>query len=97
MYFNYDTFYLVSAFVPFLAFGPFSKGTEDVARLYLFLVFMSIFCICWFHNRFWHLAHFQNALSHVAPLYFSRFHERPQKSYQSKFQKCCLSKIKKNK
>ena len=28
---------------------------------------------------------------------FSRFHARPQKSYQSKFQKCCPTKIKKNK
>ena len=26
---------------------------------------------------------------------FSRFHARPQKSYQSKFRKCCPTKIKK--
>ena len=79
MYFNYDTFYLVSAFQPFLAFGPFLKGTEACGSGVSFSRFHEYFCICWFHNR--NLAHFQNALSRVAKLYFSHFHEQPQKSY----------------
>ena len=71
----------------------FQNTHKHVARLYIFLVFTSIFAICWFHNRFWHLAHFRNARRHVGRLYFSCFHERPQKSYQNKFQKCCPTKI----
>ena len=48
----------------------FRKAQRHVAQLYLFLVFMSIFCVCWFHNCFWHLAHFRNALSRVVVIQF---------------------------
>ena len=32
----------------------------------------------------------------VRSYFFFRFHAQPQKSYHSKFQKCCTTKIKKN-
>ena len=131
-----------------MAFSPFSKCTEACGPVIHFLVFMSVFGICWFQivfgiwlifeiqrgmlpgyifsrfhehflhllvsNCFWHFAHFRNAQKHairsyiflvfasvfgILPIFemlrgmwsghiFSRFLARPQKSYQSKFQKC---------
>ena len=79
----------VFAFVGFKRFRHFvhfRNAQKHAIRLYIFLVFMSIFGILpifEMHGGRWS--------GHI----FSRFHARPQKSYQSKFQKCCPTKIKK--
>ena len=70
----------------FWHFAHFRNAQSHAIRLYIFLVFMSVFDI-WpileIHRGMW------------SGNIFSRFHAQPQKSYQSKFQKCCPTIIKK--
>ena len=86
--------YIFSFSGAFLAFGPFWKCTEACGPVIFFLVFLSIFLHLLASNRFWHFVHFPNAQRHVVRSYFFSFHARPQKSYLSKFHKCCPTKIK---
>ena len=70
----------------FWHFAHFRNAQRHVAQLYIFFVFMSVFgilIIFEMHRGIW------------CNQYFSYFHARPQKSYQSKFQKCCPTKIRK--
>ena len=70
----------------FWHFAHFRNAQKHAIRLYVFLVLMSVFGILpilEMHRGMWS--------GHI----FSRFHARPQKSYQSKFQKRCPTKIKK--
>ena len=63
----------------FWHFAHFRNAQKHAIRLYIFLVFMSVFGILPIfetHKGMW--------FGHI----FSRFHAQPQKSYQSKFQKC---------
>ena len=63
----------------FWHFAHFRNAQKHAIPSYIFLVFMSVFGILpifEMHRGMWS--------SHI----FSRFHARPQKSYQSKFQEC---------
>ena len=81
-------FAFIVGFKSFLAFCPFSKCTKACNPFKPFSRF---------HERFWHFAIFEIHRGMWSCHIFSRFHERPQKSYQRKFQKCCPTKIRKNK
>ena len=73
----------------------FRNAQKHVARLYFFSFSLAFLAFVDFKS-FWHFAHFRNAQEACAPvIHFSRFHARPQKSYRSKFQKCCPTNIKK--
>ena len=63
---------------------------------YIFSRFlMSVFCICWLQIVLAFCPFSKCTGGMWSGHIFSRFHARPQKSYQSKFQKCCPTNIKK--
>ena len=79
-----------------LAFGPFSKYTEACGPIIFFLVFISVFfCICWLQIVLAFCPFSKCTGGMCSGHIFSRFYARPQKSYPSKSQKCCPTKIKK--
>ena len=106
----------------FWHFAHFRNALEAFGPVIFFLVFMRIFLHLLVSNRFWHFAHFRNAQRHAIQLYiffvlmsvfgilpifemhrgmwpdhiFLVFMRDLKKSYQSKFQNCCPTKIKKN-
>ena len=73
-------------FKSFLAFCPFRNARKHEIRLYIFLVFMSVFGI---------LPIFEMHLEACGPvIFFFVFMRDLKTSYQSKFQKRCPTKMK---
>ena len=73
----------------------FRNTQRHVARLYFFSFSLAFFCICWLQIVLAFCPFSKCTGGMCSGHIFSRFHARPQKSYQSKFQKCCPTKIKK--